>query len=277
MRAWNANLSMQFRAGAEGRTVLQHVSHEGPLRVQRAFYPRNTNACHVYWLHPPGGLVNGDRVEIDVSVGNASNVLLTTPSAGRIYRSLGQGLKQRQQVRLTLADDATLDWLPQETLVFDGADTELGLRIDCKQGSRFVAWDIVCLGRPAAQESFTRGRLRQCIEVWRDARCIYNERWHIDGDDAALMAPWGWRGCHTQGCLMAQMVLDGEAMQQLRLLLGIEQHVMGAFTLTQRMGLVLVRYLGNAASEARRGFALVWQFLHQLQQREVAVPRIWAT
>src|SRR5262245_54520625 len=119
MRAWHANLSMQFRAGAEGRTVLQHVKHEGPLRVQRAFYPRNTRACHVYWLHPPGGLVNGDRVDIDVAAGSDSHVLLTTPSAGRIYRSLGGGLKQRQQVRLTVAADAMLDWLPQETLVFD--------------------------------------------------------------------------------------------------------------------------------------------------------------
>jgi len=277
MRAWHANLTMQFRAAAEGRTVLQHVSHEGPLRVQRAFYPRNTRACHVYWLHPPGGLVNGDRVDIDVTATAASNVLLTTPSAGRIYRSLGQGLKQRQQVQLTIAADASLDWLPQETLVFDGADTELGLRIDCAAGSRFVAWDIVCLGRPAAQERFTRGRLQQRIEVWRDARCIYNERWYIDGDDVALTAPWGWRGCHTQGCLLAQMVLADDAMQELRTLLGIEQHTMGVFTLTQRSGLVLVRYLGNAASEARRGFVLVWHFLHRLQHSEVAVPRIWAT
>jgi urease accessory protein len=277
MRAWHANLTMQFRAAAEGRTVLQHVSHEGPLRVQRAFYPRNTRACHVYWLHPPGGLVNGDRVDIDVIVTANSNVLLTTPSAGRIYRSLGEGLKQRQHVQLTIAADASLDWLPQETLVFDGADTELGLRIDCVSGSRFVAWDIVCLGRPAAQERFTRGRLQQRIEVWRDARCIYNERWYIDGDDAALSAPWGWRGCHTQGCLLAQMVLADDAMQELRTLLGIEQHAMGVFTLTQRTGLVLVRYLGNAASEARRGFVLVWHFLHRLQHSEVAVPRIWAT
>lgn len=277
MRAWHASLSLQFRGQACGRTVLQHVSHEGPLRVQRAFYPRNTRACHVYWLHPPGGLVNGDRVDIDVSAGSSCNVLLTTPSAGRIYRSLGHGLKQRQQVRLTVADDAVLDWLPQETLVFDGADTELGLRIDCTPQARFVAWDIVCLGRPAADEKFVRGRLRQCIEVWRDDRCIYNERWQIDGDDAALSAPWGWRGCHTQGCLLAQIVLDGAAMNELRALLGIEQHAIGAFTLTQRLGLVLVRYLGNAASDARRGFTLVWQFLHRLQQSEVAVPRIWAT
>jgi urease accessory protein len=277
MRAWHANLTMRFRDSNEGRTVLRHVSHEGPLRVQRAFYPRNTPACHVYWLHPPGGLVNGDRVDIDVSADGNSNVLLTTPSAGRIYRSLGQGLKQRQQVQLTVAANAALDWLPQETLVFDGADTELGLHIDCSAGARFVAWDIVCLGRPAAEEKFLRGRLRQRIEVWRDGRCIYNERWQIDGDDAALAAPWGWRGCHTQGCLLAQAVLDDAAMNELRLLLGIEQHAIGAFTLTQRLGLVMVRYLGNAASEARRGFTLAWQFLHRLQQSDVVVPRIWAT
>lgn len=277
MRAWHANLSMQFRGDNCGRTVLKHVSHEGPLRVQRAFYPRNTRACHVYWLHPPGGLVNGDCVNINVSAGHDSNVLLTTPSAGRVYRSLGEGLKQRQQVHLSVAANATLDWLPQETLVFDGADTELGLRIDCTAASRFVAWDIVCLGRPAANESFVHGRLRQRIEIWRDDRCIYNERWHIDGDDAALSAPWGWRGCHTQGCLLAQWVLADDALQQLRALLGIEQHVLGAFALTQRMGLVLVRYLGNAAAEARRGFTLAWQFLHQQQRNDVVVPRIWAT
>jgi urease accessory protein len=276
MRAWHANLSLQFGA-RDGRTLLQHVSHEGPLRVQRAFYPRGTQACHVYWLHPPGGLVNGDRVDIDVSAGSGSNVLLTTPSAGRIYRSLGAGLKQRQYVQLNLAAGAVLDWLPQETLVFDGADTELGLRIDCGADSRFVAWDIVCLGRPAAQERFTHGGLRQRIEVWRDGQCIYNERWHIEGDDAALTAPWGWRGCHTQGCLLAQTVLCDDAMQQLRTLLGIEQHAIGAFTLTQRAGLVIVRYLGNAAAEARQGFTLAWQYLHRQQGGSVVAPRIWAT
>lgn len=277
MRAWHANLTMQFRAQAQGKTVLQHVIHEGPLRVQRAFYPRNTPACHVYWLHPPGGLVNGDCLAIDVTAETGSNVLLTTPSAGRVYRSLRQGLKQRQQVQLNVQATAQLDWLPQETLVFDGADTELGLRIDCAQDSRFVAWDIVCLGRPAAEERFRNGSLRQCIEIWRDGSCVYNERWRLDGDDIALTAPWGWRGCHTQGCLLAQLVLDDAALHALRELLGIEQHTLSAFTLTQRLGIVIVRYLGNAAADARRGFTVAWQFLHGLQHSAVSVPRIWAT
>lgn len=277
MRAWHAHLSLQFRAHAAGKTVLQHVSHEGPLRVQRAFYPRDTAACHVYWLHPPGGLVNGDRLDIRVRAQANSNVLLTTPSAGRVYRSLGEGLKQRQLVHLQLDANAQLDWLPQETLIFDGADTELSLRIDCGSDARFVAWDIVCLGRPAAQELFVQGRVTQRIEVWREQRCVFSERWCVRGGDDVLQADYGWRGCHTQGCLLAQCVLDGAQLQVLREMLGITQQRCNEFCVTQRLGLVVVRYLGNSVSDARAGFTRVWQHLNQLQQQAVAVPRIWAT
>jgi len=277
MRAWHANLSMQFRAHDTGKTVLQHVSHEGPLRVQRAFYPRNTSACHVYWLHPPGGLVNGDRLEIRACAQTNSHVLLTTPSAGRVYRSLGEGLKQRQLVHLQLDANAQLDWLPQETLIFDGADTELSLRIDCAADARFVAWDIVCLGRPASDDLFLQGRVAQSIEVWREQRCVFNEHWRVQGGDDVLQAAYGWRGCHTQGCLLAQCVLDDFQLQQLRVELGITQQSCNEFCVTQRLGLVVVRYLGNSVSDARAGFTGVWQYLNGLQRQPVAVPRIWAT
>ncbi len=87
--------------------------------VQRPFYPEG-GTCHVYLLHPPGGVVGGDQLELQVQSEPGSHALITTPAATKFYRAGPHPhslLQQNLQVR-----DATLEWLPQETIVFDGAE-----------------------------------------------------------------------------------------------------------------------------------------------------------
>src|SRR5258706_11967801 len=121
-QSWHASLELRFEARASC-SVVAHSSHHGPLRVQRAFYPEGPTVCHVYVLHPPGGVVPGDQLSFDVGVESGARALITTPAATKVYRSDGRRAVQR--TRLSVAPGAALEWLPQETIVFDGPRSDL--------------------------------------------------------------------------------------------------------------------------------------------------------
>lgn len=269
--AWRARLDLNFEARG-GRTLLAARAHHGPLRVQRPFYPEGEGVCHVYILHPPGGMVGGDELVIDVAVGAGASVLLTTPAAGKFYRS--NGAVARQSHHLRVAQGAMLEWLPQEGIVFDGAHAELSTRVELAEGAGFIGWEILCLGRPGAGERFTHGALRQRVELWREGMPLYIERARYEEGAAALTAPWGLAGCAVSGSLWC--VCDGE-----ELLARVREAVApaaGLFSATRLDGVLLCRYLGDHADEARRCFETVWQVLRPaLLQRSACAPRIWAT
>jgi urease accessory protein len=106
---WQARLELGLAQWA-GRTVLAHKRHFGPLTVQRPFYPEG-GPCHIYLLHPPGGVVGGDRLEIAVEVGEGAHALITTPGATKFYRSAGPRAHQIQH--LSVAGGGVLEWFPQ--------------------------------------------------------------------------------------------------------------------------------------------------------------------
>ena len=99
------------------RTVLARRRHHGPLVVQRPFYPEPNGTCHLYVLHPPGGVVGGDRLSVDVRLARgAARALLTTPAAAKFYRT--QGLRAAQRLHMRVGAGSRLEWLPQENIVY---------------------------------------------------------------------------------------------------------------------------------------------------------------
>src|SRR5215471_13710918 len=169
---WKAELEVEF-SERSGRTLPTRRRHRGPLVVQRPFYPEGRDACHLDVLHPPGGLVGGDELVIDIAAQAGATALVTTPAAGKVYRS--RAAPARQRFALRIAPGARLEWLPQETILFEEASLEATLRIDFEAGSRFLAWDAVCFGRIAAGESFARGTYRQSLEVRKDGELVLLE------------------------------------------------------------------------------------------------------
>jgi len=302
--SWRARLALRF-AVRGAKTCLVQRHHTGPLQVQRAFHPEPEpppGCCHVYVLHPPGGLAGGDELALTVDVEEGAAALLTTPSATKFYRArAGYGQAAQEQV-LRVAKHASLEWLPQETILFRGAEARLGTRVELSEDAAFLGWEIVCLGRPAAGERFEQGRLSQRFEIWRDGQPLSLERWELEAGEA-LTAPWGLGGQSTYGtfvCVGAFANGDDEEAWTARLqalrALGVgdtgadgmtEAADDGAardsgrlpwLTASRLEGALVLRYLGGSAAEARDWFAKAWALLRPgLLGRAACSPRIWAT
>lgn len=269
---WRARIELGFRRDG-ARTVLAHRCAYGPLQVQRPFYPEG-GVCHVYVLHPPGGVVGGDRLEIDVGLEAGAQALLTTPAAGKFYRSAGPWAEQVQ--RFTVAGDATLEWLPQETIVFDGALARATTRVELAPGARFLGWEIICLGRPAGGERFTYGRFIQGMEVYRQGRPLLHERNRFDGGGAILDAPWGLNGYPMNGTLICTGCDEGDLAAVREATGGDAAEELTGATLFGDM--LLVRFLGHGAERAREYFLRAWEVLRPRRLgRPAQRPRIWNT
>ena len=126
---WHAFLTLGFCQTARG-TVLKTCDHKGPLYVQKPFYPEGRDTAHVYLLHPPGGLVSGDRLTITANLAENTHVLITTPGAGRVYRARKDKTLQHQITQLNVAENSLMEWLPQETILYPNAHTRLENCID---------------------------------------------------------------------------------------------------------------------------------------------------
>ncbi|MDS4019403.1 MAG: urease accessory protein UreD [Candidatus Competibacter sp.] len=274
---WQARLTLGFQRQGP-RTILAQRAHQGPLQVQRPFYPEGETVCHVALLHPPGGVVGGDELRIDLALDAGAQALLTTPAAGKFYRSAGPLARQTQH--LTVAPGAALEWLPQENIVYAGARVHALTRIELHGDARFLGWEILCLGRPAAGERFTAGDYRQDLELWRDGEPLYLERGRYAGGDIVLDARWGLQGQPVTATLLCAPARPGQ-VEVVRA--GWESLATPATqgelaTVTQLDGCLICRYLGPSAARARRFFIVAWGLLRPaILDRPPCPSRFWNT
>lgn len=266
---WQAGLRLGFRAGPP-RTVLAERQRHGPLAVQRPFYPEG-ETCHVYLLHPPGGVVGGDVLDIDVQLQQGAQALVTTPGATKFYRSAGQSARQTQHIRVE--PGAVIEWLPQENIFFPGAEVQLETCVELLGDARLALWEIQCLGRPVIGEGFDRGHIDSRLSVYRDGLPITLERLRVDPDNRfrlSLMA-----GLAVSGSLLISGAAEQEMKTCRELLVSSGTDYVGASLMED---LLVVRYLGNSTEAARRMFTNIWQTLRpRTLGRSPSVPRIWAT
>ncbi len=273
-RGWQASLILAFQRRA-ARTFLEHCAHQGPLQVQRPFYPEGDAVCHIALLHPPGGVVGGDELHIQAQLAPGAQALLTTPAAGKFYRSAGPVARQIQQ--LSVDAGATLEWLPQESIIYAGARLDTLTRIELHGDARCIAWEIVCLGRPAAGETFTSGQYRQGFELWREGEPLYLEHGRYAGGDAVLTAPWGLQSQPVTATLLATGV-PADRVTELRTAVTGATAATEQCTVTRLDGVLLCRYLGPSANRARQLFTLAWSLLRPVVLNRPPCPsRFWMT
>jgi len=271
---WQAELRLVFAASPVGPTRLIERRHKGPLVVQRPFHPEG-DPCHVYLVHPPGGVVGGDELRVDVQVNPGAHALVTTPAATKFYRCDGRVSSQSQELR---APAATLEWLPQENIFYRGADSRTATRVQVDADSRFIGWEINCLGLPARGEPFDAGSLRLDLELWRSAGQrgadpVFLDRLRVQGSSDARLARWGLAGQEAVGTLLATPA-SREHVDCIREL--IAQEPLAAVSLVD--GVLVLRALAPQAEAVRNLFISAWQRLRpRIVGREAVLPRIWNT
>jgi urease accessory protein len=185
--AWHGHLRIDYRREGERTVALDR--HDGPLRVLQRLYPEGDRICHHVLVHPPGGMVGGDVLELDLRLAGGCHALLTTPAASRYYRSSGEAA--RQTVRARLAAGSRLEWLPMETIAYPACDGISEIEIDLEPGAEAIGWEMLALGLPTANQPFDRGRFAQRFSI----RGRWLDHGLIAADDALLRdSPLGLAG-----------------------------------------------------------------------------------
>ena len=204
--SWHAQLDIAYSVEQQ-RSVARH-SHTGPLRVLQSLYPEGDAVCHNVLVHPPGGLVGGDTLDMTIAASGAAHGLITTPGATRFYRSLGEPAVQRTRIQLT--DQARLEWLPLEAIAYNACLAENHLTVSLGPQAEFMGWDITELGLPSAGLPFDEGHFLQHIEV----PGVWLERGLLQAHDRCLMnGPLGLAG---QRCMASLFFVSGSKLTRER-------------------------------------------------------------
>jgi len=269
---WRASLALGFeRRGT--RTVLATRSHDGPLVVQKALHPEGDAPCHAIVVHPPAGIAGGDELAIEVRAGEAAAALLTTPGASKWYRSAGPWARQR--VALHGARGSALEWLPQETIVFDAARADIAFEAHLEADARLIAWDIVCLGRTGSGERFESGHCRLQTRIVRDGKLAWLERGRIEPGSLVASSPAGLGGATVFATVIVAIpCVEDAALAAARAVVSER----GTVAVTRLPGLIVARYNGDSSEAARHYCAAIWRSQRAaVMGREAVEPRIWRT
>jgi len=275
---WHAHLQLDYSHDGTGTVALDR--HEGPLRVLQRLYPEGPAICHHVLVHPPGGIVGGDVLDLDARLGAGCHALITTPGATRFYRSAGD--TSLQQVNGRLAEGARLEWLPMETIAYSACQAHNRLRFDLAPGAEMIGWDVLALGLPAAQQAFERGRFVQELEL----PGAWLERGRIDATDSRLLdSPLGWDGRRV---LATMWFAAGAALPTARrdaLLDAARENVAQHAELSFHAGataphdrVVVLRALAHRVEPAMQLLKDVWAAWRGVAwQLDAAAPRLWRT
>lgn len=277
---WHGHLELRYRRDS-GRTVVLD-RHDGPLRVLASLHPEGPDVCHNVLVHPPGGIVGGDRLDILADLQPGTHALITTPGATRFYRSAGQPALQSLVARV--AEGACLEWLPLETIAYSGTLSTNRMRFELAPGARMIGWDLLALGLPASGEPFTAGRFEQQLEL----PGVWLERGVLDAADPAtqrlLASPLGFDGRHVLGTmwLAAGEGLPADLRSQV---LETARDALAASPLAASAGatathdpVVVVRALAARTEPLMQLFCAIWAAWRPWAlARPACPPRVWRT
>ena len=272
---WQAELSLDY-LNENHRSVARYV-HKGPLRILKSLYPEGDAVCHNVLVHPPGGLVGGDTLDMTVTVGSGAHGLVTTPGATRFYKS-DAGLAT-QQLKARVEDGARLEWLPLEAIAYNQCDALNRAVFDLSPSGEMMAWDITALGLPAAGMPFDQGTFRQHLEI----KGAWLERATLSASDTRLInSPLGLAG---HKCMATLVFASGSAMASARLERGLAsaRERVEAHSLRLQAGItsphpqiMIARVLAPVTEHAMQLLKQIWAVWRQdMWQLGSTPPRLW--
>lgn len=292
---WQGELSLRCEGRPDQGTRLVNVQHSGPLYVQKPFYPEGRETMHVYPLHPPGGVVSGDELCIHLQAIKQAKVVVTTPGATRFYKSRFLDKEKPQQSEtadqfvsnhISIQQQSSVEWLPMETITFNGASASALSRIDMDADSSFLGWEVACLGLPASDELFKQGRFRQRFDIVRDHKPLLIDRMQLAAESPLLKARPGLFGHTVYGIFAcvppeAHEILESShsemLINEIRESL-VQNKLADKISITLINKVYVARYLGDNAEQARVGFVKIWEKIRPaMLGRKICPPRIWRT
>jgi urease accessory protein len=260
----------------DGVTRLSHLHQRDPLRVLFPI-PETGDPVLAVILTTSGGLVGGDRLEIAVHLAASAAAHVTTSAAEKIYRSVGPTTAIRQS--LSVAARAALEFLPLETILFDGARLWRETTIELGPGSAFLGGDIVVFGRRARGERFTKGFLREVWQVRREGRLVWGDALHLEDDIAGIIDD---PACFDGAAAFATLILapfdrdPRDFLHHARKLHSAPAASGLRAGITQVAGLVVARWLAADAAALRRAYADLACHLRQAAMGLApTMPRAW--
>ncbi|MEH1926952.1 urease accessory protein UreD [Nostoc sp.] len=267
---WHGKLNLVY-ADRQDKTQLIYNHQQAPLKVQRPFYPEGEKVCHSVILHTAGGIVGGDRLSSNIHLQPQAQALITTAAASKIYRS--NGLQARQTIEMQVDAGACLEWLPQETILFNGAIYRQDLRVELAIGGSWLGWEITRFGRSARGEKFYIGEWRSHTEIWQKDVPLWIDRQYLPGSEDIFHSPHGLAGKPIVGSLVwVGGAVSAEVVEKTRNLWNGE----GEAGVSRLQHGLLCRYRGASTSEVRNWFIDVWQLLRvSFLNRGNCIPRVW--
>ena len=278
---WYAKLELGFKIELlSTRTVLHHRKHQGPVRVQKMLWPEKTGVCHAIIVHPPAGIAGGDHLTFDMQVDANAHALVTTPGAGKWYKTNGKAAYQH--INIHLQGNAIFEWLPQESMLFNGAHACSETLIHLDSQSSFIGWDMLVIGRQARHEQFSEGVYNNHFKLFRGDQLLVADCLHFQGNDRWLRSCLGMNGHAVMGSFWA---VSPENYRHSHLL---EEHIalirelmtrMNAqVTLTLLGDVISARFLGDDVRQCHDAFAAIRAKLRQYWfNLDEEFPRIWRT
>jgi urease accessory protein len=270
---WRANLDLSFARRGD-RTLLAARSHQGPLQIQKALYPDGPGICHVTVLHPPGGVAGGDALAVAARLDAGSRVCLTTCGATKWYRC--PRAEAQQQLHFSVEEGGALEWLPRESILFDGSKAAMQLDVELAAGAQFLGWEILCFGRRASGEGWHRGGLRLRTRIRQAGHPLWCERANLEAGSGFDSSPVGLGGYSVTGILVAAGAdIGAELLGACRAVVPRARDSRVGVTRIPKV--LLARYLGHSSQDAFHWFTSIWTLLRPALLNQPAIaPRLWA-
>jgi urease accessory protein len=254
---------------AGGATVLANLYQHSPCRVLFPRAPAGEPPLAVL-VNTAGGLAGGDRACVTVTVEEGAAATVTTQAAEKIYRSLGPDAQV--ETRLAVGEDARLEWLPQESILFDGACLDRRISATVARGGRLLACETLVFGRAARGETMTRGRVREFWRIERGGRLAWIDRLGLCDGIAARLDGMGFGGARA---LATALYAGSDAGAFVPVARQVAEEEGGGATLVN--GVLVARLLGASPARVRDGLA---RLLAALRRAAFGItsgaPALWA-
>jgi urease accessory protein len=245
----------------DSKTLVTSAYSQAPFKIQRPFYPEGEGICHSVLLHTAGGMVEGDRLSQTINLQKNAHSLITTTAASKIYRSQGQ--VAQQDITIKIDSGACLEYLPQETIIFNGAIYQQNLKVELAPDATWLNWEITRFGRTARGEKFIQGDWRSLTEIWQNEQLLWCDRQWLPGNPEIEASLNGLAGYPIFATLTwIGKPVNPEIIAQMRQLWE-QKPTQGQTGITQMNQILLCRYRGNSTQEVKTWFFQIWQLLRQ--------------